>query len=368
MLIGIDASRANKKHKTGVEWYAYYLIEEFKKLDRENQYFLYTDKPLEGALGILPPNFKEKVLKWWLPKFWTLGRLSWEMLFGEKPDVLFVPAHTLPLINPRRSVVTIHDIGFERSPEFYKWPDIVYHRFAIKVIKHAAEKIITVSEFSKREIIDVYKIPAEKIVAIPIGFSPLELNIKNVRNEIRKMLSGEIKFALFIGRLEEKKNVWRMVEAFAKVKIKNPAIPLKLVLAGKPGFGYEKILDAIEKNNLQNDVLLLGWVNSDEMSFLYRNAAVLLFTTLYEGFGIPPLEAMSVGCPVVCSNTTSLPEVVGNAALLVDPLNIDAIADRLTTVLFDDAQGVELIYRGHERVKQFSWGKCARETLRVLVG
>ncbi len=108
MLIGIDASRANKKFKTGVEWYSQCLIEEFKKIDHENQYFLYTDKKLEGDLAVCPENFHEKILKWPLPKFWTLGRLTLEMLVGQRPDVLFVPAHTLPLINPRSAVVTIH--------------------------------------------------------------------------------------------------------------------------------------------------------------------------------------------------------------------------------------------------------------------
>jgi glycosyltransferase involved in cell wall biosynthesis len=364
MLIGIDASRANKKNKTGVEWYSYHLIEALKKNDRENQYFLYTDKPLEGKLGVCPSNFSEKILKWPFGKFWTLGRLSLEMLFGEKPDVLFVPAHTLPLITPNRSVVTVHDIGFERFPEVYKWPDIVYHRFAIKNIKRASAQIITVSEFSKKEIIDVYKISAEKITAIPIGFSPPHFDMDFVREETRKI--GGLPFILFVGRLEEKKNICRMLEAFAKIKNSGKIPDLRFVLAGRPGFGFEKIKKKIVELNLLDDVIFTGWINNDELGFLYQRAKVLLFATLYEGFGIPPLEAMSVDCPVVCSNATSLPEVVGDAAILVDPLSVDYIAAGLSAALFDDEKRKILIERGRERVKLFSWEKCAAETLKVL--
>ncbi|MFH0815162.1 MAG: glycosyltransferase family 1 protein [Candidatus Falkowbacteria bacterium] len=366
MLIGIDASRANKKFKTGVEWYSHCLIEEFKKIDRENQYFLYTDRPLVGELAVCPANFHQKILKWPLPKFWTLGRLTLEMLMGQRPDVLFVPAHTLPLINPRKSVVTIHDIGFERFPEFYKWPDIAYHRFAIKTIKRCATKIITVSEFSKREIMDVYKIPAEKIVVTHIGFvAPVADRVDLVRDEIKKI--SKQPFVLFVGRLEAKKNVARMIEAFGRVREKNPTIGLKFVLAGRPGFGYEKILETMEKNNLNNDVVLLDWISKEELGFLYRRASALLFATLYEGFGIPPLEAMSVGCPVVCSNTTSLPEIVGNAALLVNPLDIENIADGLSQILFNDEKRKRYIEAGKLRATTFTWESCARETLNVLL-
>ena len=157
MIIGIDASRANKDKKTGVEWYSYHLIEQFKKIDKENRYFLYTDKPLKGDLAKCPDNFEEKILKWPLPRFWTLGRLSWEMLFGKKPDVLFVPAHTIPLFNPKRVVVTVHDIGFEHFPELYKWADKLYHRLTIRFIKRFADKIITVSRYSKHDISEFYK-------------------------------------------------------------------------------------------------------------------------------------------------------------------------------------------------------------------
>ena len=167
MKIGIDASRANKPKKTGVEWYSYHLIEEFKKIDKENRFFLYTNKPLTGQLAVCPDNFKETVLNWPIPRSWTLGRLSLEMKFGKnKPDVLFVPAHTIPLLNPKKSVVTVHDIGFEHFPEVYNWADKLYHKFTIQFIKRFATKIITISEFSKNDLIDTYKIAPEKIKVV----------------------------------------------------------------------------------------------------------------------------------------------------------------------------------------------------------
>ena len=171
MLIGIDASRANKQQKTGVEWYSYHLIEQFKRLDKDNRYFLYTNKPLDGALKNCPPNFTERVLGWFLPRTWTLARLSLEMKFSKKiPDVLFVPAHTIPLFNPKKSVVTVHDIGFEHLPAAYHWANKFYHKFIIHFIKSFATRIIAVSRFTKEDLVKTYEIPEEKISVVYNGY------------------------------------------------------------------------------------------------------------------------------------------------------------------------------------------------------
>lgn len=364
MLIGIDASRANKKFKTGVEWYSYHLIEELKKIDRINHYFLYTNKPLSAPLNICPENFEERLLKWPLPRLWTLGRLSLEMAFSRnKPDVLFVPAHTLPFAKPRRAVVTIHDIGFEHCPRLYKWPDKIYHRQTIKWIKRLADKIITVSEFSKKDLIEKYDIDAQKIAVVYNGyddglFRPLE-NLTRL---------APFPYFLFIGRLEAKKNVARLVEAFKIFKEKNSLAPEKLVLIGKPGFGFERVQDNIRRWNLGDEVKLLGWVEEPALPVWLSAATAFVFPSLFEGFGLPVIEAMACGCPVVCSNSTSLPEIAAGAAMYFNPESSEDIAEKLQLIRADDRLRLELRAAGLARAKNFSWRKCAEETLAVLTG
>ena len=362
MLIAIDASRANKKNKTGVEWYSYYLIEEFKKLDRDNHYFLYTDKPLEGDLGKMPENFEEKVLKWPLPRFWTVGRLTLQMIFGKRPDVLFVPAHTLPLIVPKRAVVTIHDIGFEHFPEAYHWADKLYHKLIIKIIKPLASKILTVSNYSKKDIVKTYRINEDKVDVVFNGYD----------NERYKVLPEQPRlvedpYMLFIGRLELKKNIPRLVEAFGKFKQRNPDSKHKLVLIGTKGLTFPLVEKQIEKFNLADEIIMPGWVEDDDLPKYLNQAELFVFPSLFEGFGIPVIEAMACGCPVICSNTTSLPEAAGFAAQMFDPEQVHEIVGAMEKVLLDSNFSADLKMKGLNQVEKFSWRKCATETLAHLV-
>lgn len=371
MIIGIDASRANKPKKTGVEWYSYHLIEEFKKIDKENQFFLYTNEPLRGELAICPRNFKEVVLNWPIPRSWTLGRLSWEMKFGKYiPDLLFVPAHTIPLLNPKKSVVTVHDIGFEHFPEVYSWADKLYHKFTIQFIKRYATKIITVSNFSKEDLEKTYKIDPGKIKVVYNGYDQATYKVLD-RQECRDYLKEKYQidgpFILFIGRLEMKKNIVRIVDSFIKFKKAHSDNQHKLVLVGKPGFGYEKAIELIEKNGFQDQVIFPGWVSDKDLVKFHNASSLFLFPSLFEGFGIPVLEAMACNEPVVCSNTTSLPEVAGQAALQVNPEETAEIVQALEKVLLNREVAEDLRRQGLERVKRFSWRKCAEETLNELL-
>lgn len=378
MLIGIDASRANKKIKTGVEWYSYHLTEELKKIDKNNRYFLYTNVPLQGALAICPANFEERVLKWPIPRSWTLGRLSLEMKFPrfsrkagfgkEKPDVLFVPAHTLPLFNPKKSVVAIHDIGFEHVPEAYDWADKFYHKLTIRIIKRTAKRIIAVSNFTKKDLIATYKIPADKISVVYNGYDQEKFKPQTGGLDILKeKYKIDSPYVLFLGRLELKKNIPRLVEAFGKFKSRNKNDNHKLVLAGTKGLTFPLVEEQIKKFKLENEIIIPGWIDGDDMPVFYNNADLFAFPSLFEGFGIPVLEAMACGCPVICSNTTSLPEVAGDAALMFNPLSVDDIASRMEQVLLNPEVAESLQIKGLERVKHFSWRKCAEETLAVLL-
>jgi glycosyltransferase involved in cell wall biosynthesis len=365
MRIGIDASRANKKIKTGVEWYSYHLIQEFKKIDIENQYFLYTNTSLFGSLANCPPNFKEKKLSWPIPRSWTLARLSYEMKWGKNiPDVLFVPAHTIPLLNPKRSIVTIHDLGFEHYPHIYRFADKFYHKFIIRFIKRFATQIIAVSNFTKKDLMDKYGIAEARIAVVHNGYD----NEKYRPSEKHREKAPDFKYILFVGRLEEKKNVKRLIEAFAIYKAKHLSDKHKLVLIGKPGFGFDKIMEVAGKEGLKDDIVMTGWLGDDELPSWMANADLFVFPSLFEGFGIPVLEAMGSGTPVICSNTTSLPEIAGDAALMFDPERTEEIAARMEQVLLNPEVAESLVEKGFRRASMFSWRKCAEETLSIIKG
>jgi len=364
MNIGIDASRANKPIKTGTEWYSYYLIQWFKKLDKDNHYFLYTNAALKKGLEICPQNFTQKVLNWPPGRLWTQFRLSWEMLKKRKKlDRLFVSAHVIPLIHPKNTVVTIHDIGFERFPEIYPWYDIVYHKWAIRFAKHAASKIITISEFSKSELIDVFKIKPEKIKVIYNGYDKEKYKLyeKQEIDEIKSKYNLKDPYLIFIGRLEEKKKTPFLIECFAEFKKQFPQY--KLVLIGRQGHGFEKVKDNIEKYSLKNEVIFPGWIQTNDLTRILAGAQAMVFPSLYEGFGIPVIEAMACGVPVACSKTTSLPEVCGQAAVLFDPKNKEQIIESMKKIVSDQDLRQNLIEKGLENVKRFSWEKCAHQTL-----
>jgi glycosyltransferase involved in cell wall biosynthesis len=371
MIIGIDASRANKSNKTGVEWYSYHLIQALKKIDQENRYFLYTNSVLTGELARCPSNFHQALLKWPPVRLWTLIRLSWAMKFGRhKPHVLFVPAHTIPLLRPVKTAVTVHDIGFVRFPELYKWTDKIYHKWSTRYIKKHADQIITISNFSKQELQEVYQIPAEKIKVIHIGYNQQvyrQIDNQDLAEQVKSKYQIHQTYFMFTGRLEAKKNIGGLIESFSQYKEKHADDQHLLVLVGKPGYGFEAAKALIEKYQLDGWVKCLDYIPQEDLAVLLNQADLFIFPSLYEGFGIPILEAMACGTPVVCSNTTALPEVAGDAAIKFNPEKIEAIVKAIETVIYSPEIKAALVAKGLEQCQKFSWEKCARETLEVLV-
>lgn len=365
MVIGIDASRANRPVKTGTEWYSWHLIQELKKIvPTDVRVRLYTRDALQGELAALPENWEERRLGWPPKYLWTLLRLSWEM-FVHPPDVLFIPAHGLPLVLPKRVVATIHDVGFERFPKLYRRRVIWYHRWVYQRALRRASSIITISEFSKREIIDVYGKLKVAISVIPNAYDTSEFN-KHISEEAinfaleRQQLRRPYFF--FVGRLEQKKNVVRILAAFEEFQ-KKSSTAYSLVLAGAPGYGYEII--AREADRIGN-IKILRWVPQTDVAPLMAGATAFVFPTLYEGFGIPILEAMAVGTPVITSNRGANAEVAGGGALLVDPEDIVAIAQSLLTISTDDGLKQQLREAGLNRAMHYTWGTTARQTWEIL--
>jgi glycosyltransferase involved in cell wall biosynthesis len=416
MIIGIDASRANRSHKSGTEWYSYYLIKELAKIDSKNQYVLYSDQPLRGGLldltsdnpsqdrldfeidkhgyqKLISPhnNFQGKVLSWPLKFFWTQGRLSWEM-FTRKPDVLFVPAHALPLIHPKKSVVTIHDIGYKEDKNLYSKEKIGYeprawdwlilsltggkHRatsldyldwstnFALK----SAAKIITISDFSKQEIIKHYQTDPKKIVVVHNGYNDDLFHQNYDDKKLTSVLDTygiERPYIFYVGRLEKKKNIASLVEAFAIAK-HDPNFKHKLYLVGDASFGYDEIKYLINEFDLVGEVVTTGWVEEAHLPYIFKGADAFIFPTKYEGFGIPLLQAMAAGTPIAASDVSAIPEIAGDAALLFDPENVKDISEKILKIVKNKELKDKLRQAGLKRVSQFSWEKCAQETLKVI--
>ena len=431
MKIGIDGSRAFLEKRTGIEQYSYQIIKNLTGNLSGHQVVLYVRKPVAN-LGTkspsgdlvpkfdfkLPENWKIKVIKW--PFFWTQIGLSLEMLL-HPVEILFVPAHTVPLIHPQRTIVTIHGLEYEFCPQAYSWFARWYMRFFIKKSCLWASKIISVSQNTKKDLMKLYKVPVEKIEVVYEGYeSSNHLNIKTFKQDTeceslslrgcnhpkqsRALLKAgsprifdyknsrddkkcymfhdlcSMPFLLFIGRIEERKNVGNIIKAFEILKEKYQ-LEHKLVLAGKPGFGYESIKSMVHSSRFTEGIVELGFVSEEEKWELLKKAEVFVFPTQYEGFGIPILEAQSVGCPVVASNNSSIPEITCPkakpsehrrfslpefSALLVNPQNPSEIAEAIFKIISDQTFKKDLIEKGLENVKRFSWEKCAREVAWIL--
>lgn len=373
MLIGIDASRAQKPNKTGVEWYAYHLIQELKKLTANgpHQWVLYSREPLTGDLAKLPENWYE-VRAGWPPKYlWTQVRMSWEML--RRPvDVLFVPAHVLPPFRPEKSVVTVHDVGFRRFPSLYAPADRRYHENTTRRIANGGARIITVSEFSGREIAQLYQNTSSRRIAVThLGvdhnvYKPIkdQAAIDDVLHKYRIPPA----YFLAIGRLEAKKNTANLIKAFDIFKHRRGVgDPTYLVLAGSPGNGYKAVQKALSESPHKQYIKEVGYVDEKEKPALISGAKGLVHISWYEGFGIPPVEAMACGCPVIAANNSSMPEIIGQEnALFVHPRDINATARAMDRILTDHELRETLRANGPKIAAKYTWENAAKATLPVL--
>lgn len=401
MIIGIDASRANKDFKTGTEWYSYYLIINLIELDRQNKYILYSDKPLnEAFLSSLNleknSHVKIKVLNWPFKYLWTLGRMSLEMIFS-RPDVLFIPAHVLPFFFPKKTINTIHDIAFvknnclynqemsvdnSKNSDFwlnflvkfftfgkYQFKSTDYLNWSTKFALKRAKKIIAVSNFTKKEILDNYrKIDSEKIAVVHNGY--IDSLYKIIDNQestelVFKKYGIDYKFFLYVGRLERKKNIYNLIEAFSIYKENNNGSE-KLVLIGSAGYGYDEMKYMIEELGIEKEVIVLGWVEEEDLPYIFNKAEIFIFPSLYEGFGIPVIQAMACGAPVLLSNIDVLQEVAQDAALFFDCHNSADLAQKIELIQKDKDLKKDLVEKGLLRCQNFSWKKCAQETLDII--
>lgn len=373
MLIGIDANEANQKNRVGIGQFAFNIIKELEKIDNKNSYLVYLKEP---PLPDLPKEREGWKYRIFGPgKLWTQIALPIKLFTQkEKLQVFYSPSHYAPRFSPFPTVVSIMDLWHHRHPEQFDKKDLYqltrWEKYSVK----KAEKIITISEFSKNEIIKFYKVNPEKIsVAYPGHDKPKALNSKSqIISKIKSKYKIKNNYLLYLGTLQPKKNVEGLIEAFKLVisdqlSVNGGKKSVTLVIAGKKGWHYEKIFEKVRKLGLEDRVIFPGFISEEEKPYLIAGAEAFVFPSFYEGFGIPVLEAMSLGVPVVASNEASLPEVGGEAAIYCDPYSVEDIAKAMDRALsLNKDQRDEIIAKGKQQTALFSWKKCAQRVLATL--
>lgn len=348
----IDASSAEKENRSGVEWYAYYLIEAMKRqtLGADERLVFYSPK----------------TVKWPLPFAWMKARVSIEML-RRKPDVLLVPAQGLPLFGKRAAVV--HDVGWRRVPGVY---EPAARRRLEKETRRAVKKarvLFAVSEFTKRELVETFRVSADRVVVAPNAVNPAvfrTLDESTVAPILQRYRLSRHYF-LYVGRMDAKKNVKTLIRAFELFK-KDRGLgdPFELVLVGSKGYGFSEIKLYVEHSTVREHIKYFGYLPEADVAGLMNAATAFVFPSWYEGFGVPPLEAAACGCPSVVSDIGAHREVMGDAALYASPGEPEAWAKALKRMATEQTLRGELSAKGFARAAAYSWDATAKIVLDAL--
>jgi glycosyltransferase involved in cell wall biosynthesis len=354
---------------TGVEHYISNLLRNVARYDSENEYIFYVNKAYRGNAGpVEGPHIR---------KGRVLGtnravRFVWEQLYlpvllaKDDIDVFHAPGYIMPLLTTVPSVVTIHDTIAMQYPEYCLRSNLLHYRMFLPPTVARARRIITTTEYSKRDIVATLGAAADTIDVIPLGvhhsFAPVE--DESLVNEVVNRYGLPARIILFVGNLEPKKNIARIIDAFDALRTR-VNVPHALVIVGRKGWLYKRLVRKVRSLGLERRVIFLGNVPLPDLVLLYNAADVFVFPSLYEGFGIPPLEAMACGTPVVASNAASLPEVVGDAAITVDPRDTRGIGEAVYAVVTDDGLRRSLREKGLKRARPFTWERTARKTVEV---
>ena len=289
-------------------------------------------------------------------RIWHMLPLTYGMMFP-KADLSVFFNYIVPPRIKGHVMTTVYDMTYLRFPETMDGKNLKRLRQDMKYSVARSDHIITISEFSKREIMELLEVPEEKISVVYCA--PSLVRDYSESEETAEKFGIRDPFLLYVGTIEPRKNLTRLLRAFDLLKQRH-RIPHRLVLAGGKGWGNTEIYQTAQALPCSDDIIFTGYISSGEKNWLYRHAATFVFPSLYEGFGIPPLEAMFFGCPVVCADAASLPEVAGKAAELVDPAEVESISSGIWRVLSDRQYAEMLIQSGYQQVKQFSWHRSAK--------
>ncbi len=371
MNIAIQAADLDAVRIDGTRVYILHMLRHFGALALTDTFSIYHRTKFNPALT--PPffqNYKVKAMDF--PCLWTQTRFAWE-LFSNTPDVLWMPMHNLPFMrrSKMRTVVTVHDLAYKYFPEYFPKKDVLELNVLGDMAIRNADHLIAVSESTKRDILTWYpSVKAESITVVYHGFDA-EIFSKE-RNPIeearvRKLLRIDGEYLLYSGAIQPRKNLKVLIDAFAILKQSGKASDVKLVLAGGDAWLSEHVHEKVAVSPFREDILMPGQIGFDDLGHLMRGARIYVFPSLYEGFGIPILEALASRVPVITADNSSLREVGGDAAEYFDASDAKALSEKIREVLSDESLRAGMIARGLEQIKKFSWEKCARETLHVLL-
>jgi glycosyltransferase involved in cell wall biosynthesis len=360
MRIAFDC-RTVTAPKTGDRTYTLNLSRALAMGDQENEYFFYTWEAT-GLVHYGRPNVHSVVLPAW-PR-WTWTPLVFPRdLARRRVDVAHVQ-YIIPPVAPCPVVTTIHDVAFRRFPHLFPLKHRLLLNWLIPLSARHAAAVITVSESTKRDLVEFYQIPLEKIAVTPNAVDPVyqPMDRSQARRSAQRRLGVPIPYLLSVGVLQPRKNLPRLIRAYNRIAA---SIPQRLVLVGKEGWANEELREAVAEAPPGLEPYFTGYVADADLPTLYAGADLFVYPSLYEGFGLPPLEAMACGTPVLTSNTSSLPEVVGDAGVTVDPRDERAIASAIERILSDARLRERLAEAGIRRAAEFTWERTAQQTVEV---
>ncbi len=365
MIIGIDGNEANVENHVGTSVYTLELLKYFAKhASSKTQFVIYTRTPRRQSLPEPSPHFRYVTIPG--TKFWRDYHFPLYLYLHREIDILFCPAHYAPRFCPVPFVVAIHDVAYEFYPHEFLSKDLYKLRsWTGHALKHARH-IITVSQETKKDIQKLYKLSAKRITTVLNGFR--SFSHASATGDLKRLKKYHVeshRYILYVGTLQPRKNISTLIRAFSHLHTSDP--DLKLLIAGKKGWLFENIFETIEELGLSKHVIMPGYVPDEDLATLYRQACVFVMPSLYEGFGIPLLEAMHQKCPVVSANTSCLPEVGGEACVYVDPHDEYAMSREIARIMHTPALRQKLVTAGTHRIKAFSFEKMGKETLDVLI-
>jgi len=376
MKILIDLRVLTKSHFSGISEYAKLLVNNLLLADKKNEYILFYNGYKKSALPEEWVNNPQvKVINSSMPnrilslsnKILNLPKLDKKI----EADVFFSPHfNSLSLVNPLKRVFTFHDLSFAHYPNFFSKRDNFWHWLQdYKSQARTAGHLIAVSEFTRQDIIKNLSVNPERITKIYSGINPfyrrLPANDKNLK-EFRRTRQMEKPFLFYLGTIEPRKNILAIIRSFNILKTENSFQDLRLVIAGSKGWLYEEVFRQAADSKFREDIIFWGSATLEETLYLYNSAEAFVYPSFFEGFGFPPLEAQACGLPVITSDRSSLPEVMGDSAVMVDPWRIDDMALALQDVLTSESKRRKLRKAGLANIKRFDWKKTAEETINVF--
>lgn len=362
MKIAIDL-RSAEGRKAGKGVYTFNIVKNLLKIDKDNDYILYCENPDTSVWNF--PNVKIKRIVG-NGALWQIRALM--NVLKEKPDIFFAPSSfIIPYFLPLRikAVVSIHDLISLLFPDTHQKKAVIIEKLLLSRVVKKAKKLCAVSENTKTDLIKMFNVDEKRVEIIYCAVSNMMKKLeKNEIEEIRKSNIVPGKYFLAVSTIEPRKNYLNLIRAFSIFSEKHD--DYKLIIVGKKGWQYKDVFKEVKKLKIEKKVVFPDYIPEDGLVNLYNLSTALVFPSFYEGFGIPPLEAMKCGCPVIAANVSSIPEVLGDAGLFVDPNDPVDISKKMLKIVEDEFVRNDLISKGYKRVEQFSWEKSARKLLSVF--